>query len=143
MTILKTLCLTTIILIQTACVTTSEQEVGTVVGSSLIGAAVGALGGAALNSYGSGGYGRYGRGYQPNYAINGAFAGAATGAVMGLATVNSQRQAYAQQQQMIAQEEAARVGSTRCTSRMINDNGIIRETETCDAQVQRPGYQSW
>ena len=140
MTILKTLCLTTIILTQTGCVTTSEQEVGTVVGSSLIGAAVGALGGAALNSYGSGGY--Y-RGYRPNYAINGAFAGAATGAVIGLSTVNSQRQAYAQQQQMIAQEAAARAGSTRCTSRMINDNGIIRETETCDAQVQRPGYQSW
>ena len=140
MNTLKIVCLTTIIFTQTACVTTSEQEVGTVVGSSLVGAAIGALGGAALNSYGSGGY--Y-RGYQPNYAINGAFAGAAAGAVVGINTVNNQRIAYAQQQQIYAQQQAAQIGSTECVTRRINDNGIIRETETCNAQVQRPGYQSW
>ena len=65
------------------------------------------------------------------------------GAVVGINTVNNQRIAYAQQQQIYAQQQAAQIGSTECVTRRINDNGIIRETETCNAQVQRPGYQSW
>ena len=148
MKIIKIVLVSVTILTQTACVSNggyvNNQEVGTVVGSSLVGAAIGALGGAALNSYGSGGYGRYGRGYQPNYAINGAFAGAAAGALVGINTVSQERQQAVLIQQREAEIRAAQYGSTNCSSqRIIDSNGRVYTTENCQAQVARPGYQAW
>ena len=150
MKIIKIALLSTAIISQTACVSNgpiTNDETGTVVGSTLVGAAIGALGGAALNSYGSGGYrhyGRYGRGYQSNYAVNGAFAGAAAGALVGINTVNQNRQQAIIIQQREAEIRAAQYGSTNCSSqRIIDSNGRVYTTENCQARVERPGYQAW
>jgi hypothetical protein len=144
---LKIVFLSSVIITQVACVSNgpiTTDETGTVVGSTLVGAAIGALGGAALNSYGRGGYGRYGRGYQPNYAVNGAFAGAATGALVGINTVNQNRQQAIMIQQREAEIRAAQYGSTNCSSqRIIDSNGRVYTTENCQARVERPGYQAW
>lgn len=147
MKIIKIALLSTAIISQTACVSNgsiTNDETGTVVGSTLVGAAIGALGGAALNNYGSGGYGRYGRGYQSNYAVNGAFAGAAAGALVGINTVNQNRQQAIVIQQREAEIRAAQYGSTNCSSqRIIDSNGRVYTTENCQARVERPGYQAW
>lgn len=99
----------------------TDQEVGTVVGSSLAGAAIGALGGAALNPWD-----------RNAGATSGALAGAAVGGAIGYANVAQERQNQYQYRYYPNQPMPRPYAATRCTTyESVDAFGRVTTTERC------------
>lgn len=121
----QTLNLAIVIVLLSGCATT-EDEVGTVVGSSAIGAGIGALAGAALNPWN-----RW-RGAQ-----SGALAGAAIGGVVGVSNVAQERQyQYSSQHAYYGQHQDPYISNTPgCTTTKTEfADGTVTITERCYPQ---------
>lgn len=115
----------------------TDQEVGTVVGSTLAGAAIGALGGAALNPWD-----------RNMGATSGALAGAAVGSAIGYANVAQERQYQSQYRYYPSQPAPRPYAGTRCTTyESVDAYGRVTTTERCinlpDSSRARVGYNSF
>ncbi len=115
----------------------TDQEVGTVVGSTAAGAALGALGGAALDPWN-----------RSRGATSGALAGAAVGGAIGYANVAQQRQQQYQRQSYPYYSDYSNpppprnYGGERCVTTQTTDvYGRVTTTERCTANGPTPGYR--
>jgi len=114
----------------------TDQEVGTVVGSTAAGAALGALGGAALDPWD-----------RSRGATSGALAGAAIGGAIGYANVAQQRQQQYQQYSYpyyASPPPSAPIGygGERCVTTQTTDRyGRVTTTERCTGNVPPPAYR--
>ncbi len=116
-----------------ACAAT-DQEVGTVLGSTAAGAAIGALGGAALNPWD-----------RNQGATSGALAGAAIGGAIGYANVAQQRQQQYQRPYTYYSNSPPpprNYQGERCVITETTDGyGRVTTTERCSPVVPPPTYR--
>ena len=125
--------LTTVLLVGCAA---TDQEVGTVLGSTAAGAAIGALGGAALDPWD-----------RNRGATSGALAGAAIGGAIGYANVAQQRQdqyqrSYPYYNNPPPSPPPRNYRGERCVVREFTDAyGRVTTTERCSPYVPPPSYR--
>jgi hypothetical protein len=124
------ICLLSLVLVGCAA---TDQEVGTVLGTTAAGAAIGALGGAALDPWD-----------RNRGATSGALAGAAVGGAIGFANVAQQRQQYQPRYSYYPPQPTARpYTGSHCTVTQARDPyGRITTTERCtgNGPSYPPGY---